>query len=95
MRSPLWGNLTLTADTENGHTGEIHVPIYDVQSEIANWFLENTSPVPPEIESAWRRIGYEMRRHRQWAPVRVEGHRPVALPFDRVEFVPVSGNSFQ
>jgi hypothetical protein len=85
----------LVVHGDDGVMEEIQRPVFDFQNDFAKWLLQNATPVPPEVQRALKRMGYEIRHDRQWAPVPVDGDHRVFVPIDQVEIMPVSGRFFQ
>ena len=88
-------NLRLIIGRNDGQTEEMQLPVYQIDNDVARWFLENSTPVPAEIQQALRSLGYQVRRDRHWAPVSVRGSQQVLVPVDQVEITPVAGRSLQ
>lgn len=91
--SPL-GTVPLLIARHDGRTEELQLPVYEMTDDVARWFLETATPVPPEVQRALRSLGYEVRRDRRWAPVPARGDRRVLVPIEQVEIRPVSGGLF-
>jgi hypothetical protein len=87
--------LTFVVDRGDGESERFEMPVYDRNDAYARELLERTSSLPPHIERAIRRSGYDVTTRREWAPVETRDGRRIIFPVDQLEITPVSGNVFQ
>ena len=87
--------LTFVLDRGDGQDERFEMPVYDQNDAYARQLLERDSALPPHVEHAIRRSGYDVRTQREWAPVETRDGRRIIFPVDHLEITPVSGKVFQ
>ena len=90
------GNVTFFVSGPDGYQSEqIQVPIFDSEQWDSAWLTDRQSTVPDDLVEEWRRLGHQVRRHRQWVSLQSEDGRRFVMPVEEVEIVPVSGRTYQ
>ena len=86
--------LTFVVDHDDGETDRFELPIYDADDSHARQLLQGSPSMPADVERAIRDSGFQVRRQRQWARVRLHDGRRAFFPVDQLEITPVSGNIY-
>ncbi len=72
---------------------EIELPVTEAERLDESWF--RPAPLPAELCEGLRRLGYEIRQHRELVPAPLEDGRRVVMPVDQVEIRYVGNGPYQ
>lgn len=87
-------HLTFVVDRDDGESERFELPIYDANDRLARQLLQGSPSMPADVERAIRDSGFQVKRQRQWARVRLRDGRRAFFPVDQLEITPVSGNIY-
>jgi hypothetical protein len=90
-----WGAYRIVLDTSDGQPQQIEMPIYAPDDPRASWLFNERATMPAELILALQRMGFEVDRQRQWAPVVQNAGEPVLVPIEELRITPVSSRSYQ
>lgn len=83
---------TLVSRTPSDEEG-IPLPVYDLSDDRAIRILSE-SPISRETHRTLRDLGYEVSQQRQYAPLRASDGRPVVVPIDEVQIIPIGVRAY-
>jgi len=83
-------HLTFIVDHGNGESDQFELPIYEANDSVARQLLQDSPSLPADVEQAIRDSGFQVKRLRQWTPVRLRDGRRAIFPIDRLDITPVS-----
>jgi hypothetical protein len=82
--------VTLWVRDEAGNARQLRVPLVDATAMDQHLGLEFQSGLPADVRSQLEQRGYQVESKRRYAPLVLEGGRPLVVPVEDTKIVPVS-----
>ncbi len=73
--------------------GQIDLPVTPAERLDESWL--RPAPLPDDLREGLRRMGYEIRQHRELVPAPLDDGRRVVMPVDQVEIRYVGNGAYQ
>ncbi len=86
--------VTLFVNDASGRKQAVRVPLVDADTLDKQFGVRFQTGVPDEIRSQLKDNGYAVKSKRQYAPLWLENGRPLILPVEDTNIVPVSNKVF-
>ena len=83
-------SVTLWVRDEAGNARQLRVPLVDATAMDQHLGLEFQSGVPADVRRQLEERGYQVESKRRYAPLVLEGGRPLMVPVEDTKIVPVS-----
>ncbi|MEM6329577.1 MAG: hypothetical protein AAF790_04945 [Planctomycetota bacterium] len=85
--------LILWVSDEQGRRQSLRAPLVDAQTLRERFGLSFRSAVPPELRQQMEGSGYQLSSRRRYAPLYLDNGRPLVVPVEDVQIVPVRGTA--
>jgi hypothetical protein len=85
--------VTFFVKDNSGRKQPVRVPLVDADSLDKEFGMQFQTGMPDDVRNQLKDNGYAVKSKRQYAPIWLENGRPMVLPVEDTNIVPVSNNA--